>query len=85
MRAAGLRCGEWGCCWVGGAAWGGAAAVGGAAAGGGGGHRSSAAEVAWTDTLFGVMQALRWHPIAHGGALGPFHKASGIGRPSGRV
>ena len=45
----------------------------------------SAAEVAWTDTLFGVMQALRWHPIAHGPPLGPFHKVSGIGRPSGRV
>ena len=48
-------------------------------------HRSSAAEVAWTDTLFGVMQALRWRPIAHGPPLGPLHKVPGIGRPSGRV
>ena len=48
-------------------------------------HGISAAEVAWTDTLFGVMQALRWHQIAHGGGLGPLHKVPGIGRPSGRV
>ena len=48
-------------------------------------HRSSAAEVAWTDTLFGAMQALRWHPIADAPPLGPFHMGPDIGRPSGRV
>ena len=35
-------------------------------------HDVSAAEVALTDTRFGVMQALRRHKIAHAPLLGLF-------------
>ena len=48
-------------------------------------HHSSAAEVALTDTRFGVVQAPRLHQIAHGPPLGPCHKGPDINRPAVRV